>query len=454
MSIFPSEISLLVFDFDGVMTDNAVLVRDDGTELVRCDRSDGWGLARLRETGLPMLVLSTESNPVVEARCKKIGLPVHQGVGDKAARLREVLEDRSIDPQRVVYVGNDVNDLGCLELVGTAVAVADAHPSTLLLADLVLGRPGGHGAVRELCDLILAEMEEGRLSVVAGSNGDPISSSPTGVRPSGAIGAPSVKTALNGRVAILPASGCETSLDAQRYIEAIYDDLSIAVVCCPGEEQQPGRLDGRTFLRELLATTVDPRTYGSLAVGVEHISPGLASTAGLLRYSIDLVAEGDVLLTSDPRMLDPGVVPPPRWLEPREVEDWVGLIDAAVVRGLMTPQEELTAVSSLLRRAVLLPDLAECGPYFGHALLAVNILAERADNLCAGREFDRTHGRKVAVLPLDFELDRLRREGWWEELQITPETHVQRVGQQLLLAGRESHSGDLGRFEVRLQEPQ
>jgi N-acylneuraminate cytidylyltransferase len=150
-----ADLDLLVLDFDGVLTDNGVWTGPDGAEWVRCDRSDSWGLARLCETGLPVLVLSTEENPVVAARCAKLRLPVEYGVADKAGRLAAVLRERGIDAQRVAYVGNDVNDLGCLRLAGWPVAVADSWPEVIDAARLVLRRPGGHGAVRELCDLLL-----------------------------------------------------------------------------------------------------------------------------------------------------------------------------------------------------------------------------------------------------------------------------------------------------------
>src|SRR5262249_10336849 len=151
---FPREIGLIVFDFDGVMTDNRVWVAADGTEWVACSRSDGLGLERLRRLGLALLVLSTEVNQVVAARCRKLGLPCEHGVADKAGRLRDLLADRGVDPSQVIYVGNDVNDLACMRLVGCGVAVADAHADVLAAADFVLSRPGGHGAVRELCDRV------------------------------------------------------------------------------------------------------------------------------------------------------------------------------------------------------------------------------------------------------------------------------------------------------------
>jgi YrbI family 3-deoxy-D-manno-octulosonate 8-phosphate phosphatase len=113
------------------------------------------GISLLHKAGIPMVVLSTEPNPVVAARCRKLDLPVIQGLSDKSAVLRQLLQERQLDPTHVVYLGNDVNDLPCFPLVGCAVVVADAHPDVLNQADVILSLPGGHGAVRELCDRIL-----------------------------------------------------------------------------------------------------------------------------------------------------------------------------------------------------------------------------------------------------------------------------------------------------------
>jgi len=154
-STFGLPVDLLVLDFDGVLTDNAVWVDQHGVELVRCDRSDSLGLAMLRDAGVSILVMSTETNPVVSARCAKLKIAAEQGVADKGPRLKALLAERGIDHANVMYVGNDVNDADCLRLVGKAVVVNDAHPDVLPLADHVLSRPGGHGAVRELCDLLL-----------------------------------------------------------------------------------------------------------------------------------------------------------------------------------------------------------------------------------------------------------------------------------------------------------
>jgi N-acylneuraminate cytidylyltransferase len=152
---FPRHIELLVFDFDGVMTDDRVWVDQNGHESVAANRRDGLGIALLHKVGIPMVVLSTETNPIVAARCRKLQLTAIQGVGDKQAALRSLLEERNLDPQHVIYVGNDINDLPCFPLVGFAVVVANAHPDVIAQADLVLTHKGGHGAVRELCDKII-----------------------------------------------------------------------------------------------------------------------------------------------------------------------------------------------------------------------------------------------------------------------------------------------------------
>jgi YrbI family 3-deoxy-D-manno-octulosonate 8-phosphate phosphatase len=155
----PAQVDLLVLDFDGVLTDNRVWVDQDGREMVAANRSDSIGLNQLRQAGVQIWVLSTETNPVVGARCRKLNLPVYQSIEDKGAALRSLLSERQINPANVVYLGNDVNDLPCFPLVGCAAVVGDAHPEARRRADLTLTQPGGRGAVRELCDLLCARIE-------------------------------------------------------------------------------------------------------------------------------------------------------------------------------------------------------------------------------------------------------------------------------------------------------
>jgi N-acylneuraminate cytidylyltransferase len=150
-------VDALVTDFDGVHTDNRVRVDEHGVESVVAHRGDGLGVSQLRAAGIPVLILSTEENPVVAKRAHKLKVEARHGISDKAASLREWAASRKIPLSRVAYLGNDVNDLECLALVGWPVAVADAHSDVLHAARLILTRKGGDGAVRELADRILNE---------------------------------------------------------------------------------------------------------------------------------------------------------------------------------------------------------------------------------------------------------------------------------------------------------
>jgi N-acylneuraminate cytidylyltransferase len=153
----PEKIDLVISDFDGVITDNRVFVNEDGMEFVAAYRSDSIGTQLLREVGVEVMILSSEPNRVVEARARKMGVQVIHGVGihDKGRVMREVLEQKNIQAENVIYVGNDLNDLPCFEVAGWSVAVADAYPELIRAADYVLEKPGGYGALRELCNLIL-----------------------------------------------------------------------------------------------------------------------------------------------------------------------------------------------------------------------------------------------------------------------------------------------------------
>jgi len=147
------KIQLVVFDFDGVFTDNTVYVFEDGREAVQCNRADGIGLKKLISMGIEPLVLSTEINPVVSARCRKLGITCLQNTHDKFIALKRILKERHLTWEETAFVGNDVNDLECLAAVGFPVVVKDAHRSVLAYAVYTTKLPGGHGAVREICDL-------------------------------------------------------------------------------------------------------------------------------------------------------------------------------------------------------------------------------------------------------------------------------------------------------------
>ena len=157
---WPESIDLVVFDFDGVFTDNKVYVADDGRETVRCDRGDGMGVSLLLKHGVRALVLSTEANPVVSARCRKLNLVCHQGIADKGRALREIASESKVDLRRTLYVGNDANDLDCLSMVGFAVARCGCSSldtkESCRFGSLPAGSGNGVCARRVKCDLIIS----------------------------------------------------------------------------------------------------------------------------------------------------------------------------------------------------------------------------------------------------------------------------------------------------------
>jgi YrbI family 3-deoxy-D-manno-octulosonate 8-phosphate phosphatase len=149
------DVDAIVTDFDGVHTDDHAHIDEHGDERVTVSRSDGMGVRLLREAGIPVLILSTERHPVVAARAAKLRVEVLHGVDDKSAALVGWAHDRGIPLSRIAYLGNDVNDLGPLSLVGWPVVVPEAHPRALAAARVVLDHRGGHGAVRELAERVL-----------------------------------------------------------------------------------------------------------------------------------------------------------------------------------------------------------------------------------------------------------------------------------------------------------
>jgi YrbI family 3-deoxy-D-manno-octulosonate 8-phosphate phosphatase len=147
-----SRARFIAFDFDGVFTDNTVYVTQDGVESVRCWRSDGLGLERVRSIGIKTLIISSENNPVVMARAQKIKLRFKQGVLDKAAEILAACKCFQIDPKETMFVGNDINDIPAFQSIGIPVGVADSHPDIYPYIIFRTQKQGGLGAVREICD--------------------------------------------------------------------------------------------------------------------------------------------------------------------------------------------------------------------------------------------------------------------------------------------------------------
>ena len=157
VELLPTTIQAIIFDFDGVFTDNRVIVNEDGIESVICNRSDGLGISAIKQYFIFLLVLSKEKNTVVQKRCEKLGISCVQGIDDKKTFLAAWLKENAINLNHVIYLGNDVNDIECLKYVGCGVVVADAHDDAKRAAKIILKNNGGQGAVRELCDLVISK---------------------------------------------------------------------------------------------------------------------------------------------------------------------------------------------------------------------------------------------------------------------------------------------------------
>lgn len=154
LSVRAKEIDLIVYDFDGVMTDNRVIVFQDGTEAVVVNRADGLGVDYFRSLGIPQLILTTETNPVVKARAAKLHLRVIAACKDKKIALENYCAQKGYDLKRVMYIGNDLNDLEVMMIVGFPVAPADAHLEIKKIAKLTTAAKGGGGVIKDLSDYV------------------------------------------------------------------------------------------------------------------------------------------------------------------------------------------------------------------------------------------------------------------------------------------------------------
>lgn len=152
---FPIDIQAIIFDFDGVLTDDKVYVDQDGREMVCCSRKDGLGFDLLRRSGLQLFIVSTEKNPVVTRRGEKLKVTVLQAVQDKLAAIRELGNTHQFDLSRTLFIGNDINDLPAMRACGFSACPADAHPMVKLDSSFVLNATGGNGAVREVAESVL-----------------------------------------------------------------------------------------------------------------------------------------------------------------------------------------------------------------------------------------------------------------------------------------------------------
>ena len=152
-----ARVRLLMMDVDGVLTDRGLFYGPDGLALKRFDVRDGLGIVRLQQGGTQVALVTGDDTPITTARAARLGIrTVKQGVEDKAAAVAQLLEEFGVSPDEAAFVGDDETDLPAFEQVGLKIAVADAVDSLKAAADVLTKHPGGHGAVREVCDAILA----------------------------------------------------------------------------------------------------------------------------------------------------------------------------------------------------------------------------------------------------------------------------------------------------------
>ena len=153
--ILNNKIKLIVYDFDGVMTNNKVYIDQNGNEMVQVNRADGLGVAEIKKMGIEQIIMSTEKNPVVSARARKLEIPCLQGVVNKKYALTDYCQKNDIQILQVAYVGNDINDKDAMAISGFTFCPADAHQNIKEIADHVLLTNGGNGVIRELFDVLL-----------------------------------------------------------------------------------------------------------------------------------------------------------------------------------------------------------------------------------------------------------------------------------------------------------
>lgn len=145
-------IDLIIYDFDGVMTDNRVLINEDGKESVFCNRSDGLAISRIKQMRIPQIIISTEINKVVKVRAKKLGIPVIHCIDDKESVVKKYCNENNIDLEKVIFIGNDINDLDIMRAVGYPIAPSNASREIKNIAKIVTVAKGSYGVIRELLD--------------------------------------------------------------------------------------------------------------------------------------------------------------------------------------------------------------------------------------------------------------------------------------------------------------
>ena len=151
------KIKLIAYDFDGVMTDNTAFIFQDGKEAVKINRSDGLAISFIKKAGIGQIIISTETNPVVTARADKLKIKAIQSCSDKKEAIVLYCRDNNIDLRDVIYVGNDINDLEVMKIVGYPVCPSDAYKEIVDVSTFITNSKGGEGVIRDLIDYLFDE---------------------------------------------------------------------------------------------------------------------------------------------------------------------------------------------------------------------------------------------------------------------------------------------------------
>lgn len=149
-----NKIKVIVYDFDGVMTNNKVIIDQYGRESVIVNRSDGLAISRIKEMNIIQMIISTETNPIVVKRAEKLNIPCIHSSKNKLKELIKFLDENNISPQNVAFIGNDINDLEVMKYVEYPISPMDAHPSIKSISKYITKANGGEGVVREVFDLL------------------------------------------------------------------------------------------------------------------------------------------------------------------------------------------------------------------------------------------------------------------------------------------------------------
>ena len=154
MVINNNDLKLIIYDFDGVMTDNRAMIFNDGSEAVFINRSDGFAISKIKEAGLLQIIITTEKNDIVNKRAEKLNIPIYSNIEDKLKCLKTIIKEKNIFKEEILYIGNDINDLDAMLFVGYPVAPNDAHESIKNISKIITNKSGGDGVIREVFDIL------------------------------------------------------------------------------------------------------------------------------------------------------------------------------------------------------------------------------------------------------------------------------------------------------------